>query len=80
VHPGQQLHDGGLARAVLADEGVHLSAAQREGDLRRRDHRPEGLGDLVEPENGRAGGRVVAVMVVVGHGAPHCETIQEPAR
>ena len=33
VDPAQDLHEGRLARAVLADQGMHLALAQLEGDL-----------------------------------------------
>ena len=52
VHPGQQLHQRGLAGAVLADEAVHLAGHEVEvGGL--QDHvAEEGLGQPPGPQHG----------------------------
>ena len=58
VDPGQDLDQGRLAGAVLADEGVHLSGAQGEGDLVEDAGADEllGAGDQLEDGCGRRGG------------------------
>ena len=43
VHPGEDLHQGGLARAVLAEQRVHLAAAQLHRPVDQRAHRAERL-------------------------------------
>ena len=45
VDAGQDLHQGGLAGAVLADQGVDLALADVEVDVGERQHAGEALGD-----------------------------------
>ena len=45
LRPGDDLDEGRLAGAVLADERVNLSGAQVEGYAAQRAHAREGLGD-----------------------------------
>jgi hypothetical protein len=45
---GQDAHQRGLARAVLADEGMRLPLLHREGDVAQRAHRAERLRDALE--------------------------------
>ncbi|GAA4686870.1 hypothetical protein GCM10023324_46930 [Streptomyces youssoufiensis] len=48
LHPVEDLHQGRLARAVLADEGVHGAAADRDVDVVVGDDAGEPLGDSAE--------------------------------
>ena len=51
--PGQQLDDGGLAGAVLAEQGMHFAGHDAERRIIERDGRAIGLGDLADRERGR---------------------------
>ena len=48
---GENVHESGLAGAVLAAHGVDLTAADIEGDVVERLELPEGLGDVPHPED-----------------------------
>ena len=51
VHPGEDLHQGGLARPVLAEQRVHLAAAQVHRAVDQRSHRAEGLHGVPQLEH-----------------------------
>ena len=53
----QHLHQGGFARAVLADDGVDLALFDAEIDVRQGLHAGEGLGDVTHLEDGGRHGR-----------------------
>src|SRR5256885_1806908 len=53
VNPGQDLHQGALARAVLSDERVDLVGEEREVDIGERLHGAESLGDSGQLEDRR---------------------------
>lgn len=48
VHPAQDMHEGGLPRAILPDERVHLAATHPERHAIERFHPGESLGDAIE--------------------------------
>src|SRR4051794_40308984 len=50
IEPGQELHEGRLAGAVLADDRDHGASGQREGDVLENAPRRGGIGerDVVE--------------------------------
>jgi len=52
LHAVQGLHQGGLARAVLADDGVNRARLNRDVDVVVRDHTGKGLGDPTELDGG----------------------------
>ncbi len=52
VDPGQHLDQGGLARAVLSDDGQNLAAVEVERDVVERLGSGEGLGDPPNAEQG----------------------------
>src|SRR5690606_11778684 len=80
VQPVEGLHQGGLARPVLADDGVHGARADRDVDVVVGHDPREPLGDPAQLDRGRGplAGRLllahrapVAVLVVVrGAAAP----------
>ncbi len=49
VHAGQHLEQRRLARAVLADERVHLAGAQVEIDAAKHRYAEKTLGDAFQP-------------------------------
>jgi hypothetical protein len=51
VYPGQDLHQGRLARAVLPDEGVHLPWVQLDGSVQQRVHGAEGLRGVAQHQH-----------------------------
>ncbi len=53
VHPGQHLHQRGLARAVLTDQGVQLPGTQFQVDTVQDPYAQEGLVDAGHSEQGR---------------------------
>ena len=55
VDAREDLHEGRLAGAVLADEGVHLAGSQREVDARQCTHAAETLRDTAELKQRRPG-------------------------
>ena len=57
LHPVEDLHEGGLAGAVLADDGVHGSAADAERDVLVGHDAREALGDPAQPDGRRLGRR-----------------------
>ena len=62
VHAGEDLHQGRLAGAVLAHEGVDLAAPQVEVDVAQSRHAGEGFGDAFGFEDdGVAVGRLAAI-------------------
>ena len=68
VHAGNEMHQGGLAGAVFADERMHLAAADLERDAVDGPHAREGLGDVADGQARRADGArspgpVVAAML-----------------
>ena len=54
MHAGDDLHQRAFSRAVLADETMDLAGGKREVDTTKRLDAAEGLGDLVQFEDGRA--------------------------
>ena len=52
VHPGQDLHQRGLAGAVLADQGVHLTRVELEMAVHERVDAREVLGDALHLNEG----------------------------
>ena len=52
MHAGDDLHQRALAGAVLADETMDLAGGEREVDPTQRLDAAEGLGDLVQFEEG----------------------------
>jgi len=52
VQPGEDLHDRGLAGAVLSDERVDLTGENLQGPISEGDDRAESLG---RPESDSAG-------------------------
>jgi hypothetical protein len=72
VHPGQHLHERGLAGAVLAADRVDLAAAHRERHVLQRLHAGEGHGDAAHLQDrvGCAVGLVVRVVSDRGEGRP----------
>src|SRR5829696_4575343 len=46
VHSGQHLHQRGLASSVLAADGVHFTALDRQADILQRLDTREGLADI----------------------------------
>jgi hypothetical protein len=65
VDPGQNLDQGGLARAVFADQRVNFAALDGEIDPIQGQRSGELLGQAVDGEEGR---RVVRRCGGVGHG------------
>ena len=55
VEPVEDVHQRRLAGAVLAEEGVHLAAAQVEVDVVVREDAREALRDAAQLEDGRVG-------------------------
>src|SRR5919199_534355 len=55
VEAVEDLHQRGLARAVLAEQSKDLAAMERDRDVVVGSHRPEGLGDAPHLEDGRSG-------------------------
>src|SRR5690606_33899529 len=53
LHPGEDLHERRLARAVLPDEGVDLAGTYLEVDAGEHLDPEEGLGDAAHPEERR---------------------------
>ena len=53
VEPVEDVHERGLPRAVLPEQGVHLTATQVEVDAVVRDERAEALGDALQLEGER---------------------------
>ena len=53
VEAVQDVHQRGLAGAVLAEQRVHLAAAEIEVDVVVREDAREALGDPLELEDGR---------------------------
>ena len=51
--PGQHLDQGGLARAVAAEQRVHLARTDLEVDAVQREHAVVGLGELGDPQHRR---------------------------
>src|SRR5262245_5668090 len=62
VEAVEDVHQGRLAGAVLAEERVHLAAAQVEVDAVVRDDAREALRDALQLENSRFVGHVVAIV------------------
>ena len=63
IDAGEDVEEGGLARAVGADEPVDLALADRERNLGERGEAAEALGDALDLEkrgHGRGGGRGVS--------------------
>ncbi len=59
VNPREDLHDGGLARAVLSHQSGDLTGIKTQRHLGKCGHARKGLGDAVKRENGnRLGGNV----------------------
>ena len=50
VEPGQDLDQGGLARAVLSEQAVHLAAPDAEGDAIECDGAAEALAQVADFE------------------------------
>jgi hypothetical protein len=50
MQPVEDVHERGFPRAVLAEQGVHLTATQVEVDAVVRDERAEALGDALQLE------------------------------
>ena len=50
VEAGQDVHQGGLAGAVLAEQAEHLAAVDRDRDAVVGEHAREALGDVLELE------------------------------
>jgi hypothetical protein len=50
VHAAHDLDQRGLARAVLADQGVDAAGLHDQGARAERDHGPEGLGDPLQAQ------------------------------
>jgi hypothetical protein len=65
VHPGEDLHQRGLAGAVLPDQRVRLAAAEVERGVEQGGDRAEGLARALEPQQ-RRGGRGAGLAVRVG--------------
>src|SRR5438045_9717765 len=63
MHAGDDLHQRALARAVLADETMDLAGGEREVDPTQRLDAAEGLGDLLQFEDGRAALRHEAAQI-----------------
>ena len=57
VEAAQDLEQGGLARAVVAEQAEHLAAAQMQVHVGESRHRAEPLGDVLDPQHIIAGGR-----------------------
>ena len=66
VQPVEDVHQGGLARAVLSEERVHLPLAQVEPDVVVRDDPREPLRDVPHLEDLRTGGHVRGIISVRG--------------
>ncbi len=64
VDPGHQLDQGGLARPVLADQGVDLAGTEREVHVGERLRRAEPLGHSLDDEEGRFLGHAVHGSVI----------------
>jgi len=47
---GDDVHEGGLTRAVFPDQGVHLARGERDIHASERRGRPESLGDVANLE------------------------------
>jgi len=58
LHAVEDLHQRGLAGAVLTDEGVHGAAAHGDLDVVVRDDAGEALGDAAQFDGGWTRGRV----------------------
>ena len=56
VHTGQDLDQGGLARAVLAEQAVHLTGQHLEVDATQGDHAGEAFHDVGHHQQGRGAG------------------------
>jgi hypothetical protein len=54
IDPGEDLHQGALAGAVLADQPQDLAGMDFETDVLQRQHAGEALGDPLDPEQGRS--------------------------
>ena len=57
VDPGQDLHEGGFARAVLAHQGVDLAGVDVEVDVGEREDAGEAHGDAAHLEDARDASR-----------------------
>jgi hypothetical protein len=55
VDAGNDFHQRGLARAVLAHQGMHGARAQLEADVVECDHAREALADSVDLQQRRLG-------------------------
>jgi hypothetical protein len=53
VQPVEDVHERGLPRAVLPEQGVYLAPAHVEIDIVVRDERAEALGDALQLEGER---------------------------
>jgi hypothetical protein len=53
VEPVEDVHERGFPRAVLPEQGVHLTATQVEVDAVVRGERAEALGDALQLEGER---------------------------
>jgi hypothetical protein len=56
LHPVEDLHQGGLARAVLTAQGVDLTDPDAQVDVAVGDDAGEALGDAGQHDGGRAFG------------------------
>ena len=65
VDAGHDLHQGRLAGAILADQGMHLTRAQVEVDVQQGLNARKGLGHAADLEQGCFGGRHWATVRVV---------------
>src|SRR5689334_8547052 len=54
LDPHDQFHDGGLARAVRADQAQNFSGSDTQREIFDRDEAAEALGQSVHPEHVRA--------------------------
>ncbi len=57
MNAGDDLHQGGLAGAVLADQPVDLPLTQREVDVAQGRNAAKGLGDALHRQPRRVGAR-----------------------
>jgi hypothetical protein len=53
IDPGEDLHQGALAGAVLPDQPEDFAGMDFEANVLQGEHAGEALGDLLDPEQGR---------------------------
>lgn len=76
VHPGQHRNDGGFARAVLAQQDMHLARPERQRDIVHRQHAGKPLRDTDKGDRLARRGRGM----VPGRGRHHSATVTSARR